>query len=61
MIERVSAIIHSTASFMSMQAAHVLRSGGDVMRDAVAFDKAGSVLIAVVVVAGMFVLPRDRG
>ena len=59
MLERATAMIHAAANVISAETAHVLRSGGDVMRDAVAFDKAGSVLIAVVVVACMFIMPRN--
>ena len=59
MFERITGLIHSAVHLISGEAAHLVRSGGDVMRDAVAFDKAGSVLVAVVVVACMFIMPRS--
>ena len=59
MLERVTGVIQSTAHSISLETAYLLRSSGEVVRDAIAFDKAGSVLIAVVVVACMFIMPRS--
>ena len=59
MFERVAEIFHRAASLVDWDLGQVVRSGADVMRDAVAFDKAGSVLVTVVVVACMFIVPRN--
>ncbi len=59
MLERVMGTLHTAASFISLEAAHILHASGEVVRDGVVFDKAGSVVVAVVVVACMFIMPRS--
>ena len=59
MFDRAIGLLHSAASFISLEAAHILHSGGNIVRDGVVFDKAGSVLVAVVVVASMFIMQRN--